>query len=184
MNAVGPRRDKDMKISLVAAVARNGAIGKNSQLLWQEPQDQRHFRATTLGHPVVMGRKTWDSLPARFRPLPGRQNVVVTRNPTLHFAGAQQAASLQDALQLLAGTAQVFVIGGAQLYAQALPHADEMVLTEVDADLDGDVFFPAWAPEDWTAISRDAHTAANGTPFAFVTYRRAASGAVGSGHPG
>lgn len=173
-----------MKISLIAAVARNGAIGKNNGLLWQEPQDQRHFRATTLGHPVVMGRKTWDSLPARFRPLPGRQNVVLTHSPVLQFEGAQRAARLQDALQLLASAAQVFVIGGAQLYAQALPHADEMVLTEVDADLDGDVFFPAWAPEDWTAIRREAHHAADGTPFAFVTYRRTAPSRSGLDVPG
>lgn len=168
-----------MKISLIAAVARNGAIGKNNDLLWQEPQDQRHFRAVTLGHPVVMGRKTWDSLPARFRPLPGRHNVVVTRNPELQVAGAQKADSLPAALQSLSGAAQVFVMGGAQLYAQALPHADEMVLTEIDADLAGDVFFPAWPADEWVTVSREAHRAADGTPFAFVTYRRKASGAAG-----
>jgi dihydrofolate reductase len=167
-----------MKISLVAAVARNGAIGKDNDLLWQEPLDQRHFRALTMGHPVVMGRKTWDSLPARFRPLPGRQNVVVTRNPEKQFAGAQRAASLAAALEALNGTAQVFVIGGAQLYAQALPHADEMVLTEIDADLAGDVFFPAWRADEWTISHREAHRTADGTAFAFATYRRKASGAA------
>lgn len=165
-----------MKISLIAAVARNGAIGKNNGLLWHEPQDQRHFRAVTLGHPVLMGRKTWDSLPARFRPLPGRQNVVLTRQADLQLAGAQVASSLGAALQLLAGAPQVFVIGGAQLYAQALPHANEMVLTEIDADLEGDVYFPAWQMADWTAewITRDRQSAvaADGTPFAFVTYQR------------
>ena len=161
-----------MKLTLIAAVARNGAIGKNNGLLWREPLDQRRFRAATMGHAVVMGRKTWDSLPARFRPLPGRRNVVVTRNPQLHEEGAETAASLADALQRLAATSQVFVIGGAQLYAQALPLADEMMLTEIAADLDGDVFFPAWAESDWLPVSRQPHLAQDGTPFVFVTYHR------------
>ncbi len=165
-----------MKLSLIAAVARNGVIGKNNGLVWQEAQDQRYFRATTLGHAVVMGRKTWDSLPARYRPLPGRRNVVVTHNANLYFEGAESAPSLNAALQLLAGQAQVFVIGGAQLYAQALPLADELLLTEIDADLEGDVFFPAWPRSDWLAVSRQPQvaqgTAIPDTPFAFVTYRR------------
>ncbi len=161
-----------MKLTLIAAVARNGAIGKNNGLLWHEPQDQRHFRAATMGHPVVMGRKTWDSLPARFRPLPGRRNVVVTGNATLQFDGAESAPSLQQALQRLATEDQVFVIGGAQLYAQALPLADEMMLTEIDTDLDGDVSFPPWPAAEWNVLERRLATAADATPFAFVTYRR------------
>jgi dihydrofolate reductase len=161
-----------VKLTLIAAVARNGAIGRNNGLLWHEPQDQRHFRAATMGHPVVMGRKTWDSLPARFRPLPGRRNVVVTRNSALHFAGAESAPSLQHALQRLAGEPQVFVIGGAQLYAQALPLANEMMLTEVNADLDGDVCFPPWPAAEWTEAARQPAVAADATPFAFVTYQR------------
>ncbi len=164
-----------MKLSLIAAVARNGAIGKNNQLLWHEPQDQRHFRTTTLGCPVVMGRKTWDSLPARFRPLPGRRNVVLTRNPGLHCAGAETAHSLPQALQRLADAEQVFVLGGSEIYAQALPLADELVLTEIDADLDGDAHFPAWPRGDFEVSQRVATTAADGTPFAFVTYRRKAA---------
>ena len=163
-----------MKISLIAAVARNGGIGKNNQLLWTEPQDQRHFRATTLGHAVVMGRKTWDSLPARFRPLPGRRNVVLTRNPALQFEGAQSASSLDTALRLLAdaGVPQVFVMGGADAYAQALPHAHEMVLTEIGAEFDADAFFPAWQRSDWHETRRQAHSSPNGTAFDFVTYQR------------
>ncbi len=161
-----------MKLTLIAAVARNGAIGKNNGLLWHEPLDQRHFRAATLGHSVVMGRKTWDSLPARFRPLPGRRNVVVTHNPQLQFEGAESAPSLADALQLLADAAQVFVIGGSQLYAQALPLADEMMLTEIDADLDGDVFFPAWSAADWLPVSCQPQLSQEATPFVFVTYHR------------
>ncbi len=161
-----------MNISLIAAVARNGAIGKDNQLLWHEPLDQRHFRNTTMGCPVVMGRKTWDSLPPRFRPLPGRQNLVVTRKTGLVLAGAETAASLDDALQRLEGCDKVFVIGGAQLYAQALPQAGELVLTEVDADLDGDVHFPAWDRSEWVESQRLAHVAGDGTPFSFVTYQR------------
>ena len=161
-----------MKLTLIAAVARNGTIGNNNQLLWQEPLDQRHFRAATLGHPVVMGRKTWDSLPQRFRPLPGRRNVVVTHSSALAFEGAESVNSLPAALQLLAPAAQVFVIGGAQLYAQALPLADEMLLTEIDAELAGDVHFPHWSSPDWEAISRQPQVATDGTPFAFVTYQR------------
>ncbi len=161
-----------MKLTLIAAVARHGAIGKNNSLLWREPQDHRHFRAATLGHPVVMGRKTWDSLPARFRPLPGRRNVVVTRNPALQFQGAERVHSLPAALQLLAAEDQVFVIGGAQLYAQALPLADQMLLTEIDAELEGDVQFPRWQAADWLVSSRQQHRAADGTCFAFVAYQR------------
>ena len=161
-----------MTLTLIAAVARNGAIGKNNELLWHEPQDQRHFRAATMGHPVVMGRKTWDSLPARFRPLPGRRNVVVTGNTALRFEGAEAAPSLQHALLRLAAEQRVFVIGGAQLYEQALPLADELMLTEVDADLDGDVSFPPWPATEWTLVERQPAVAADATPFAFVTYRR------------
>ena len=161
-----------MKLTLIAAVARNGAIGHNNKLLWQESQDQRHFRAATMGHPVVMGRKTWDSLPSRFRPLPGRRNLVVSHNTQLLAEGAETAASLEQTLQRLAACSQVFVMGGAQLYAQALPLADEMMLTEIDADLHGDVFFPSWSKADWLPVSRQPQLAQDGTPFVFITYRR------------
>jgi dihydrofolate reductase len=161
-----------MKLSLIAAVDRNGGIGKNNQLLWHEPQDQRHFRSTTLGCPVVMGRKTWDSLPVRNRPLPGRRNVVLTRNAGLQCPGAEMAGSLDEALLRLAHVPQVFVMGGAEIYAQALPLADELLLTEVDANLDGDAHFPAWPREDFEVSQHVSAIAADGTPFAFVTYRR------------
>ena len=161
-----------MKLSLIAAVARNGAIGRDNDLLWKEPADQKHFAATTRGHAVVMGRRTWESLPPRFRPLPGRRNLVVTRSGGFEAPGAQTADSLDAALQRLATEPLVFVIGGAQLYAQALPRVDEMVLTEIDADLEGDVHFPAWDRQAFTEAAREAHVGADGTPFAFVTYRR------------
>jgi dihydrofolate reductase len=160
-----------MTLALIAAVARNGAIGKGNALLWHEPQDQQHFRRTTMGCPVVMGRKTWDSLPAKFRPLPGRRNIVVTRNPQWHAEGAEAAGSLDNALALVADEPKVFVIGGGELYTLALPRADELVLTEVDADFDGDVFFPPWQ-QDFTQVSREMHQSAGGTRFAYATYRR------------
>jgi dihydrofolate reductase len=161
-----------VKLSLIAAVARNGAIGRDNDLLWKEPADQKHFAATTRGHAVVMGRRTWDSLPPRFRPLPGRRNLVITSSVGFEAPGAQTADSLDAALQRLAAEPLVFVIGGAQLYAQALPRVDEMVLTEIDADLDGDVRFPAWDRQAFAEATREAHVGADGTRFAFVTYRR------------
>ena len=161
-----------MKLSLIAAVPRNGAIGRDNELLWKESADQKHFAATTRGHAVIMGRKTWESLPPRFRPLPGRRNIVVTRNAGFEAAGAETVDSLEAALQRVNDGPLAFVIGGAQLYAQALPHVDEMVLTEIDADLDGHVHFPAWDRQAFVEASREGHVGADGTGFAFVTYRR------------
>lgn len=163
-----------MKLSLIAAVARHGAIGKGNDLLWQHPLDQKHFRQTTMGCPVIMGRRTWDSLPARFRPLPGRRNIVVTRNLAWQDTGAEVAHSLDEAIALLSDTPRAFVIGGGELYAQAVAQADELVLTEIDADFEADTFFPAWDRAAFIEVGRDTHPAA--TPddigFAFVTYQR------------
>ncbi|RZL00785.1 MAG: dihydrofolate reductase [Rubrivivax sp.] len=163
-----------MKLSLIAAVARNGAIGRHNELLWQNPLDQKHFRQTTLGCPVIMGRRTWDSLPARFRPLPGRRNIVVTRNTTWQDAGAEVAHSLDEVLALLTDVPRAFVIGGGELYTQAAPLAHELVLTEIDADFEADTFFPPWDRTAFTEVSRDAHPAASpgDIGFAFVTYQR------------
>jgi dihydrofolate reductase len=161
-----------VKLSLIAAVARNGAIGRDNELLWKESADQKHFAATTRGHAVIMGRRTWESLPPRFRPLPGRRNIVVTRNAGFDAAGAEIVDSLEAALQRVDDEPLAFVIGGAQLYAQALPRVDEMVLTEIDADLDGHVHFPAWDRRAFVEASREGHVGADGTRFAFVTYRR------------
>ncbi len=160
-------------LSLVAAVATDGGIGRGNALLWHEPEDQKHFRRVTLGSPVLMGRNTWDSLPERFRPLPGRRNVVLTRNAGWQAAGAERAGSLAEALRLLGVVPKAFVIGGAQLYAEALPLADELVLTEIDARFDGaDAFFPAWPRAEFDEVASDAHTSADGTAYRFVTYRR------------
>lgn len=161
-------------LSLIAAVARNGAIGLGNTLLWQEPADQRHFRQTTQGHTVLMGRKTWESLPERFRPLPGRRNLVLSRNPTWQAPGAEVMPGLDTALQRLGGpaAARVYVIGGAELYAQALPLADELVLTEIDADLHGDSFFPAFDRRQFEAQASAPALGSGGLSYRFVTYRR------------
>ncbi len=162
------------EIVLVAAVAANGVIGRDNGLVFRHPADAKHFRDTTMGAPVIMGRKTWESLPARFRPLPGRRNLVVTRQPGYAAEGAETATSLDAALALAAAAPRVFVIGGGELYAQALPRADELVLTEVQAALDGDVRFPAIDPAQWDAVQRrQPELDAPAVPaFAFVTYRR------------
>jgi dihydrofolate reductase len=162
-----------LRLTLVAAVARNGVIGRDNTVPWRIPEDMEHFRAVTMGHPVVMGRRTWESLPDRFRPLPGRRNVVVTRNPDWSAKGAERAASLDDALRLLEDEPRVSVIGGGELYAAALPLADELLLTEVDSEVDGDTYF-RFDPSDFAEDSREPHVSANGTAFAFVTYVRRA----------
>jgi len=159
-------------IALIAAVARNGAIGRDNQLLFHDPADQRHFRDSTMGCPVIMGRKTWDSLPARFRPLPGRRNLVLSRDATLQAAGAEVIPNLGAALARVHESARVFVIGGAQLYTLALPLADELVLTEFDADLPGDVHFPPWDRTQFDETSRRSAVTAAGVPYHFASYRR------------
>ncbi len=156
----------------MAAVARGGVIGLAGGLPWRIPEDMRRFRELTIGHPVVMGRRTWDSLPARFRPLPGRRNVVVTRNPEWSSNGAERASSLADALDLLAGEPQVSVIGGGQLYAEALPLADELLLTEIDAEFDGDTFFPSWDRAAFNETSRDERLSETGVLISYVRYAR------------
>ncbi len=160
------------RIALIAAVPRNGAIGKGNALLWQESEDQKHFRRVTMGCPVIMGRKTWDSLPARFRPLPGRRNVVVTRNREWQAVGADAASSLAEAIALLADAPKAFVIGGAELYALALPLVDELVLTEIDAEFDGEAFFPPWDRATFAVTGSESHVAANGVRYRFVTYSK------------
>jgi len=159
-------------IALVAAVARGGVIGRDNTIPWRLPEDVAQFKALTTGHPVVMGRRTWDSLPDRFRPLPDRRNVVVTRNPDWNREGAERAGSLDEALALVESEPTVFVIGGAELYAAALPVADELVLTEVEIDVEGDTFFPPFDRDTFIEVSRERHVSADGTPFSFVVYRR------------
>jgi dihydrofolate reductase len=160
-----------MALNLIFARARNGVIGHNNTLPWHLPEDLAHFKQTTLGQPVVMGRKTWESLPPKFRPLPGRTNIVVTRQSDWRADGAVVAHSLQEAVQHCAADAQVWVIGGAEVYAQAIPLATRAVVTEIDADFEGDAFAPTF-DSSWLETSRSAHVAANGLTYSLVTWTR------------
>jgi len=170
-----------MKVALIAAVARNGVIGHDNALLWKLPEDMAFFKRTTMGNPVIMGRKTWDSIPPRFRPLPGRANIVLTRQKDWQADGALVAHDFEQALELALESVasnphglRAFVIGGAELYALALPHADELVLTEIDRDFEGDARFPDWPRSHFVETGRERHRAR--TPedfdFSFVSYRR------------
>ncbi len=157
------------RLNLIYARAANGVIGQNNALPWHLPEDLAHFKRTTLGCPVIMGRKTWDSLPPKFRPLPGRLNIVVSRNPDWQAAGAQHAASIPQALALCPAGSEVWVIGGAQIYAQALPLASRVVVTEIAQDFEGDAFAPT-LDAAWQVQRRETHLSGSGMPFAFVTY--------------
>jgi len=163
------------RITLVAAVARNGVIGRAGALPWRLPADLRRFREVTWGHPVVMGRRTWESIG---RPLPGRRNIVVTRRFGYRAPGAEVAGSPEAALSVAAGAGEVMVIGGGELYAAFLPLAARILLTEVEAEPEGDAFFPPLAPGEWRETARERHPADPDNPFAysFVTLERTAGG--------
>jgi dihydrofolate reductase len=162
-----------MQLHLIFARAANGVIGNNNTLPWHLPEDLAHFKRTTLGCPVIMGRKTWDSIPAKFRPLPGRTNVVVTRQADWQASGALRAGSVEEAMHLCADQPHAWVIGGAQIYAQALPLAKSAVVTEIEAVFEGDAFAPTF-DANWTETARERHVAANGLSFSFVTFTRLA----------
>ncbi|MES3010939.1 MAG: dihydrofolate reductase [Pseudomonadota bacterium] len=159
------------QLCLIFARATNGIIGANGTLPWHLPEDLAHFKRATFGSPVIMGRKTWDSLPPKFRPLPGRRNIVITRQPQWKAEGAVRAASLVDAYALCASEDAAWVIGGAEIYAQAMPLATLALITEIHADFEGDAFAPVFGPE-WSETSREAHVAANGLKFSFVTLEK------------
>lgn len=159
-------------LTLIAAIARDRAIGADNRLPWHLPEDLAHFRDLTRGHPVIMGRKTWESLPERFRPLPGRRNLVVSRNPDYLAPGAETMPSLTAALDATSGTTP-FVIGGTELYTLALPHADRLELTEIDQSVpNADAWFPPFSPREWRETRRLPQISATGVSFAFVTYER------------
>ncbi len=160
-----------MALNLIFARARNGVIGHNNTLPWHLPEDLAHFKATTLGQPVIMGRKTWDSLPVKFRPLPGRMNIVVTRQTDWHSDGAHVVHSVDEALQACPTDAQPWVIGGAELYRLAMPLATRVVVTEIDADYEGDAFAPE-LDASWQEASRTMHVAANGLHYSLVNWVR------------
>lgn len=160
-----------MKLGLIYARARNGVIGRDGVLPWHLPEDLAHFKKVTLGAPVIMGRKTWESLPPRFRPLPGRRNIVVTRQAGWSAPGAETADSLEEAIARCESAAHAWVIGGADIYRQAEPLAQVAEVTELDADYEGDAHAPQLGP-DWRELARESHVAANGMRFHFVTYGR------------
>jgi dihydrofolate reductase len=160
------------EVVLVAAVARNGVIGRDGGLPWHLPADLAFFRDATMGHPVLMGRRTWQALPARVRPLPGRRNLVVTRDAGFAAPGAEVVPSFDAALARVADAPRICVIGGAQLYAAALPHADVLLLTEIDLEADGDTHFPAWPRADYEEAWRTRHDSGQGFRYDFVEYRR------------
>lgn len=164
-----------MKLKLIFARAANGVIGLNNQMPWHLPEDLAHFKRTTLGCPVLMGRKTWESIPAKFRPLPGRANLVITRQPDWQAEGAHVVHSLEEGLTLALAHCpegkDLWVMGGAEIYAQAASIAEEAVVTEIEADYEGDAFAPQLGA-GWQEISRESHVSSTGLKFSFVTYRQ------------
>jgi len=160
-----------MPLHLIYARARNNVIGKDGDLPWHLPEDLAHFKKTTMGQPVVMGRVTWESIPEKFRPLPGRRNLVVSRQTDYQAAGATVVSSLQAALDAFPTEEVVWLIGGAQLYAQGLPLAAEVVVTEIDAVFEGDAHAPL-LNQEWQEVSRSNHTSAQGLDYSLVTFRR------------
>lgn len=160
------------RLSLIAAVAANGVIGRDNTMPWHLPEDLKRFRALTMGHPMIMGRKTWDSLG---RPLPGRTSIVVSRQAGRVLPGALIVPSLDDALQSAAqaeGGDEAFIIGGAQLYALALPHVQRLLLTEIADPFDGDTVFPGFDRSEWIETARETAVSASGLHYAFVDYAR------------
>jgi dihydrofolate reductase len=164
------------RIGLIYARAENGVIGSQGALPWHLPEDLAHFKRVTQGHPVIMGRHTWLSIPPRFRPLPGRRNIVLTRQPGWHAEGAQTAHDLPEAISLCADAPLAWIIGGAQIYAQAEPLACIAEITEIHAPFTGDAYAPAWST-GWHETTRATHTAAHGLRYSFVRYQRDSTGA-------
>jgi dihydrofolate reductase len=160
-----------MKLGLIYARSRNGVIGKDGTMPWRLPEDMAHLKATTMGHPVIMGRKTWDSIPPRFRPLAGRRNIVVTRQAAWHAGGAQAVGSLEEAVKLCAEAPLAWSIGGSEIYQLSLPLAELAVVTEIDADFEGDAFAPT-LDASWQETARERHVSATGLAYSFVTYTK------------
>lgn len=167
------------RVTIVVARARGGVIGAGNALPWHLPEDLRHFRATTLGRAIVMGRKTFESIG---KALPGRRTIVVSRDPAWSHPGCESATTLRDAIALAAqpgpdpaiATDEVFVVGGAELYREAIGLAQRAIVTEIELDVAGDAHFPELDPAQWRALSRSTHLAQNGLHFEIVDYRRRA----------
>lgn len=165
-----------MNISFVVAVARNGVIGKNNDLPWRLPDDMKFFMSKTKGHHVVLGRKNYDSLPAKFKPLPERTNIIVTHQKDFTVPGAVIVHSIEDAIAFARNNREtdLMIIGGAEIYKLAFPFANTLYITEIDADVEGDVYFPKFDKAEWTELERVHHPADAKHPYAFdfVVYQR------------
>jgi len=151
------------KVTIIAAMARNLAIGFNGAMPWHLPGELRHFKQTTMGKPIVMGRKTWESIGQR---LPGRQNIVVTRNRSLQAPGCDVAGSLDEAIRIARGE-EVMLIGGGQLYRQALVFSDRMILTLVDCEPEADTWFPEWQTDDWLQVGERSESSDERNPYSY-----------------
>ncbi len=155
-------------ISMIVARSSNHVIGKNNQLPWKISADLQFFKKVTLGYPIIMGRKTWESIG---RPLPGRRNIVVSRNSEYQAKGAELVLSLDEALQSLREFERVFVIGGQQLFNQAFPLADQLFITEIELKVEGDTFFEVPDPQNWQIVERNAASEGD-IQFSYVTLNR------------
>lgn len=165
-----------MKVKLIAAVAKNNVIGAGNTLPWRLPDDMKYFAETTTNHTVIMGRKSWDSIPAKFKPLPNRRNIVLTKQDTIALTGCDVYHGLDEALDdcLKGGDEIVYIIGGAEIYRLGLQYADELLLTEVDGEVAGDVYFPDYDKAKYEETSRVHHPADEKHKYAFdfVTYKK------------
>ena len=159
-------------LAIIAAISKNRVIGINGKISWRLPEDVAYFKRMTMGKPVIMGRKTWESIPVTVRPLPGRQNIVVTRNKDYVATGANVVTSIEEALSITDNTVDQFVIGGSELYRLALPVADMLFLTEIDAEFKGDTFFPEINYEEWIKHPSYSKMESNGLTFSFAVYDR------------
>jgi dihydrofolate reductase len=157
-----------MEKVIIAAMARNRVIGRDNKLPWHIPEELRLFKETTMGHPMIMGRRTFDSLGA---PLPGRRHIILSRNAAYEPRGGERASSLEEALGLCAGAEKVFIIGGAQIFHLAMPLTDTLLLTLLEREVPGDVFFPEFSEHDFM-LSHERHHAGGSEPFTVATYRR------------
>lgn len=162
-------------ISLIVAASENNVIGKNNQLIWHLPEDLKYFKEQTSGKPVIMGRKTFESIiQAVGRPLPNRQNIVITRDANFHYESVLCAKDLPEAIRLAGNVLEIMIIGGGSIYAQAVPLVDKIYLTRVHHIVDGDVFFPKLDLNQWSVIKEEAHPAdeKNIYSYTFITYTK------------
>lgn len=157
------------KLTIIVATDANNGIGVNNTLPWHLPEDLAHFKRLTSGHPIIMGRKTFDSIG---RPLPNRRNIVISRNAGWQHDGVERVASLEDAIALVGGIPEAFIIGGGQIFEQALPLVDRLVITRIDRTYQCDAFFPPLPAGEWQEASREEHVSAAGLPYAFISYIR------------